>query len=116
MWHSIPRAVDLPGGMVETKVQCAATNRYDEARQREITLRVMAPLCLAAFAGVMNILAPATFLDEIVADLDSSVPLVGQAVSIALITAAFVGLFVGLLADVVGRQDEFCRINAPRWL
>lgn len=64
----------------------------------------MAPLCLAAFVGVMNVLGPAPFLDELADDLDSSVPLVGQALSIALFTAAFVGLVAGPLADHAGHR------------
>ena len=64
----------------------------------------MAPLCLAAFVGVMNVLGPAPFLDELAGDLDSSVPLVGQAVSIALFTAALVGLVAGPLADHAGHR------------
>ncbi len=83
------------------------TTRRDsqfEAPRRELSLRVMVPLCLASFVGVMNVLGPAPFLDELAVDLDSSVPLVGQAVSIALFTAAFVGLVAGPLADHSGHR------------
>ncbi|HLT19612.1 MAG TPA: MFS transporter [Thermomicrobiales bacterium] len=76
----------------------------DVARRREISLRAMVPLCLATFAGIVNLIAPTPFLDELAADLDSSVPLVGQAVSIALLTAAFVGLVAGPLADHAGHR------------
>ena len=88
--------------MTATEVRETGPNEQNEARQREITLPVMGPLCLAAFIGVVNIMAPAPFLDELAVDLDSSVPLVGQAVSIALFTAAFVGLVAGPLADHSG--------------
>lgn len=74
------------------------------ATGRELSLRLMAPLCLTAFAGIVNLIAPTPFLDELAADLDSSVPLVGQAVSIALLTAAFVGLVAGPLADHTGHR------------
>src|SRR5690606_42009450 len=74
------------------------------ARRREISLRAMVPLCLATFAGIVNLIAPTPFLDELAADLDSSVPLVGQAAPIALLTAAFVGLVAGPLADQAGHR------------
>ena len=92
----------LPGGMGETHSRETDNNRPSIAPERDLSLRVMVPLCLAASIGVMNIMAPAPFLDELAVDLDSSVPLVGQAVSIALFTAALVGLVAGPLADHSG--------------
>ena len=79
-----------------------ATQRRQDHPDQALSLRVMGPLCLAAFVGVINVMAPAPFLDELADDLSSSVPLVGQAVSIALFTAALVGLVAGPLADHAG--------------
>lgn len=90
--------------MVETTFQATNEDNPVDAPEQEVTLRVMAPLCLAAFVGVMNVLGPAPFLDELAVDLDASVPLVGQALSIALFTAAFVGLVAGPLADHAGHR------------
>ncbi|MEZ4572481.1 MAG: MFS transporter [Thermomicrobiales bacterium] len=90
--------------MEDAKIQNTGTDTGGGTPEREISLRVMAPLCLVAFVGVMNVLGPAPFLDELAEDLDSSVPLVGQAVSIALFTAAFVGLVAGPLADHAGHR------------
>ncbi len=90
--------------MNELTTTSLKTNIQLELPERELSPRVMAPLCLASFVGVMNIIAPAPFLDELAVDLDSSVPLVGQAVSIALFTAAFVGLVAGPLADHTGHR------------
>ncbi len=89
---------------MEAASQPTSARDPNNAPAPEVSLRVMAPLCLAAFVGVMNVLGPAPFLDELADDLDSSVPLVGQAVSIALFTAAFVGLVAGPLADHAGHR------------
>ncbi|CAN5571063.1 N/A [soil metagenome] len=66
--------------------------------------RLMAALCLAATAGVVNNAALGPFIPDIASDFDSSVPVVGQVAAAAWLMSAFAGIFAGPLADHYGHR------------
>src|SRR3954449_11878782 len=66
------------------------------------TRRVQIVLCLAAFLAALNFYAPAPFYPEIARDLQTTVPLLGQVVTLMALLSAGLGLVVGPLADRYG--------------
>ena len=64
--------------------------------------RVQAALCLAAFFAALNFFAPSPFYPDIARDLDTTVPLVGQVVTVMTLLSASLGLLAGPLADRYG--------------
>lgn len=54
--------------------------------------------------GILRMVALQPFLPQIANDLDVTVPLVGQAATMSMITAAFLSLITGPLADLFGRR------------
>lgn len=62
-------------------------------------LRVILPLCIAGFSGLLNVGVLGPFVAIVAADLDVSVPRVGYTATAALIMTSFSGLIVGWLAD-----------------
>lgn len=69
-----------------------------------LDLRILAPLALTAFVGMLNNFAFGPFLPAISRDLDSSVPILGQVATATFFMTAFGGLFVGPLADHFGHR------------
>jgi DHA1 family inner membrane transport protein len=69
------------------------------------SLLAVAPLCLAAFAGLLNVGALAPFIATIADDLGTSVALLGLAATGSLLMTAGGGLLVGPLADYVGYRQ-----------
>jgi predicted MFS family arabinose efflux permease len=65
---------------------------------------VLVILCLAMFTSGMNAIGLQPFLVDIGADLDTSVPAVGQAVTVTLLMSAFSGLIAGPVADHFGHR------------
>jgi predicted MFS family arabinose efflux permease len=63
---------------------------------------VQAVLCLSAFFATLNFMAPTPFYPQIAADLRTTVPLVGQIVTLMTFVSAGLGLVVGPLADRYG--------------
>ena len=59
-------------------------------------------LCLSAFFAALNFMAPTPFYPQIAADLRTTVPLVGQIVTLMAFVSAGLGLVVGPLADRYG--------------
>lgn len=59
----------------------------------------LATLCVAGFLAAMNFFATSPFYADMADDLDTSVPLLGQLVTIMLLISAALGLIVGPLAD-----------------
>jgi DHA1 family bicyclomycin/chloramphenicol resistance-like MFS transporter len=66
------------------------------------TRRVQAVLCLAAFLAALNFYAPTPFYPEIAHDLHTTVPLLGQVVTLMALLSASLGLVVGPLTDRYG--------------
>ena len=64
--------------------------------------RVQAALCLAAFFAALNFFAPTPFYPEIARDLQTTVPLLGQVVTVMALLSAALGVFIGPLADRYG--------------
>ena len=69
-----------------------------------IEYRILAPVCLVLFAGMLRVLSLQPFLPQIADDLDSAVALIGQTATISFLTAAVFGLFTGPIADFYGRK------------
>jgi MFS transporter, DHA1 family, inner membrane transport protein len=65
---------------------------------------VVATLAAATFVSGMNVMGLGPFLVDIGADLGRSVPVVGQAVTVTLVTSALAGLVAGPVADHFGHR------------
>lgn len=62
----------------------------------------LATLCVAGFLAAMNFFATSPFYADMADDLGTSVPLLGQLVTVMLLISAALGLVVGPLADRYG--------------
>ncbi|MFW6075037.1 MAG: MFS transporter, partial [Chloroflexota bacterium] len=69
-----------------------------------VDLRILAPLALTAFVGMINNFAFGPFLPSISRELGTSVPILGQVATATFFMTAFGGLFVGPLADHFGHR------------
>jgi predicted MFS family arabinose efflux permease len=65
---------------------------------------VLVIICLAMFTSGMNAIGLQPFLVDIGGDLSSSVPAVGQAVTVTLVMSALSGLIIGPVADHFGHR------------
>jgi predicted MFS family arabinose efflux permease len=63
---------------------------------------VLVALCVASSLGVLNAMILSPFLSDMADDLNTSVALIGQAVTATAVCAALLGLLAGPLADGVG--------------
>jgi DHA1 family inner membrane transport protein len=81
----------------------AAVVEQTEMRER-VEPAVMAPLAAATFLAMMNALALGPFIPKIADDLNSSVPVIGQVATIALVCSALSALFIGPLSDRYGHR------------
>ncbi|MEJ7901340.1 MAG: MFS transporter, partial [Thermomicrobiales bacterium] len=63
---------------------------------------VLFVLCVASFLSALNFFATSTFYPEMAGDLGTTIPLLGQAITMMLIISAVLGLVVGPLADTFG--------------
>jgi MFS transporter, DHA1 family, inner membrane transport protein len=66
--------------------------------------RLMATLCLAAVAGMINNAALGPFIPDIARDFDSTVPIIGQVAAASWLVSALAGVFAGPLADHYGHR------------
>lgn len=64
--------------------------------------RVLVALCLASFLAALNFFATTPFYPRMARDLDTTVPLLGQVVTLMILISAGLGLAVGPLADRYG--------------
>lgn len=64
--------------------------------------RILAALCVSAFLASLNFFAPTPFYPAMARDLDTTVPLLGQVVTLMAFISAALGLAVGPLADRYG--------------
>ena len=63
---------------------------------------VLFVLCVASFLSALNFFATSPFYPEMAGDLGTTIPLLGQAITMMLIISAVLGLIVGPLADSFG--------------
>jgi MFS transporter, DHA1 family, inner membrane transport protein len=64
--------------------------------------RVQILLCLSAFLAALNFFAPTPFYPKMARDLQTTVPLLGQVVTLMALISAGLGLLAGPLADRYG--------------
>jgi DHA1 family inner membrane transport protein len=64
--------------------------------------RVQILLCLSAFLAALNFFAPTPFYPQMARDLQTTVPLLGQVVTLMALISAGLGLLAGPLADHYG--------------
>jgi predicted MFS family arabinose efflux permease len=72
------------------------------AEERGGEARVLAALCATAFLAALNFFAITPFYPEMARDLHTTVPLLGQVVTLMVLISAGLGLAVGPLADHYG--------------
>lgn len=63
---------------------------------------VLATLCLSSFVAALSFFATSPFYTRIADDLETTVPLLGQAATLMLVVSAGLGLVVGPYADAQG--------------
>jgi predicted MFS family arabinose efflux permease len=64
--------------------------------------RVQAALCVSTFLAALNFFAPTPFYPEMARDLQTTIPLLGQVVTMMAFMSAALGLAVGPVADRYG--------------
>ena len=64
--------------------------------------RIQVLLCLSAFLAALNFFAPTPFYPQMARDLQTTVPLLGQVVTLMALISAGLGLLAGPLADRYG--------------
>jgi DHA1 family inner membrane transport protein len=69
---------------------------------RDAGTRVLVALCVASFLAAMNFVAITPFYSDIARDLDTTVPLLGQVVTLIILVSAGLGMAVGPLSDRYG--------------
>jgi MFS transporter, DHA1 family, inner membrane transport protein len=65
---------------------------------------IIAALAMSSFLGTLNNAALNPFLPDVAADLSSSVPVLGQTVTVMFVLSAILGLVAGPLADHYGHR------------
>jgi predicted MFS family arabinose efflux permease len=64
--------------------------------------RLLLALCLSSFLGALNFLAATPFFPEMSDDLDVSVSVLGQGITLMIFVSAFLGIAIGPIADRYG--------------
>jgi DHA1 family inner membrane transport protein len=72
--------------------------------QTQLDWRLLVPLSLTSFIGLLNGFALGPFLPAISDDIGTSVPVLGQIATATFLMTAFGGLLVGPLADHLGHR------------
>src|SRR5262245_38537758 len=78
----------------------AGTRRTEDCRVTDH--RLAAVLCLAIFLAALNVFAATPFYPQMAQDLQSTVPLLGQILTLLTLLSAGLGLVVGPVADRSG--------------
>jgi MFS transporter, DHA1 family, inner membrane transport protein len=65
-------------------------------------LKPLVPLCLAGFAGFLNVFGMQPFFVAIAGELDTTVSTIGYIVTAGLLTTAVAGLIIGPLSERIG--------------
>src|SRR5690606_7910175 len=69
-----------------------------------LDLRLLAPVFTTVFVGMLWWIGFRPFVSQAAGDIDSSVPVVGQVLTLGALLSAFAGLFTGPLADHYGQR------------
>ena len=83
-------------------ISSVVSNAVSERRMPATDGRVLAALCVAAFLASLNFFATTPFYPPMARDLHTTIPLLGQVVTLTVLLSAGLGLVVGSLADRYG--------------
>src|SRR4051794_16339850 len=86
----VPEGAAVPSTRLATTRPAAAPGR----------LQIL--LCLSAFLAALNYFAPTPFYPQMARDLETTVPLLGQVMTLMAVLSAGLGLVIGPLADRYG--------------
>lgn len=75
-----------------------------DANAGRMPIKPLIPLCLAAFAGFLNLFGMNPFFVDIADDIGSNVSMVGYTSTIALVMTALAGAIIGPIAHRVGTR------------
>jgi predicted MFS family arabinose efflux permease len=78
----------------------AVLNSQPAAAPGRVQIQIL--LCLSAFLAALNFFAPTPFYPQMARDLQTTVPLLGQVVTLMAVISAGLGLLAGPLADRYG--------------
>jgi MFS transporter, DHA1 family, inner membrane transport protein len=94
---------DLPVTAVNTgETEAARPADLAPARPAPSPRRMQAVICLAVFFAALSFFAPAPFYPQMARDLQTTVPLLGQVVTLMALLSAALGLAIGPLSDRFG--------------
>ena len=94
---------DIPTATTSVPESAAVLSaRAAAARPPAAPGRVQILLCLSAFLAALNFFAPTPFYPQMARDLQTTVPLLGQVVTLMALISAGLGLLAGPLADRYG--------------
>jgi len=80
----------------------ALTAHSISTRSAPASWRIQVVLCLAVFFAALNFFAPTPFYPQMAHDLQTTVPLLGQVMTLMALLSAGLGLVIGPLADRYG--------------
>ncbi len=95
-------SVDNPAAATVQPIEAGLPVRPGLARGRASDWLVQGALCLAAFLASLNFFAPTPFYPQMAHDLQTTIPLLGQVVTLMALLSAGLGLVAGPLADRYG--------------
>lgn len=93
---------DYPAAATVQSIEASLPVPQGPVRTRASDALVQGALCLAAFLASLNFFAPTPFYPQMAHDLQTTVPLLGQVVTLMALLSAGLGLVVGPLADRYG--------------
>jgi MFS transporter, DHA1 family, inner membrane transport protein len=93
---------DTPAGTSPVPESGAVLSAHPVPKVPAAPGRVQILLCLSAFLAALNFFAPTPFYPQMARDLQTTVPLLGQVVTLMALISAGLGLLAGPLADRYG--------------
>jgi MFS transporter, DHA1 family, inner membrane transport protein len=93
---------DLPAAVAPIQEATALSADTDSVQTAPAQRRVQLVLCLAVFFAALNFFAPTPFYPQMAHDLQTTVPLLGQVMTLMALLSAGLGLAIGPLADRYG--------------
>src|SRR5688572_29439885 len=82
--------------------EASAADLVRDEVEKDAGNRVLAAICIASFLAALNFLATTPFYPQMADDLGTTVPLLGQAITLMILASAALGMAVGPLADRYG--------------
>lgn len=79
-------------------------HEHSEGADRHADRRILLAVCVASFMGTLSFVALPPFFPEMALDLDTTIPLLGQVVTVVLLLGTVLGLVIGPLADEYGHR------------